>query len=99
MINTFSFPRLLCLFYLLSFIIFIFALAAFVFLQFMIVLLDAYKDGQTIDLPIIHTSSGHLCIFIFCVVYDGIIFDWPQATRVYVPKIREYLVDVLSSNV
>lgn len=54
---------------------------------------------QTIDLPIIHTSSGHLCIFIFCVVYDGIIFDWSQATRVYVPKIREYLVDVLSSNV
>lgn len=77
-INAFSRP--LSLFYLLFFTNLILTLAAFVFLKFMIVLLDTYEDSQTIDLSIVHTSFGHLCILIFGVVDDGIIFDGSQAT-------------------
>lgn len=67
----------LLFFYQFSFMIFTITLASFVLLAFLIWLLNADCDPETIDLSIIHTHFSILCILECIVVNNCIVFNSP----------------------
>ena len=57
------------------------------------------SDSEAVDLGLVHTGDGAVCLFSRGIVDDGIVFEVPEAARVDASKVGKNFVDVVLSNV